>query len=92
MNVEPGERSAWEARLNWLALKSLPPTIERTKPVPGSIETTAPSIAPGAWRLIVLWAFSCQSMFKLVRMVRPPTSSCSLESTLGSSWATQLVK
>ena len=92
MKVEPGERNAWEARLNWLSLKSLPPTIERTRPVPGSIDTTAPSIAPGVWRLIVLWAFSCQSMFKLVRIVRPPTSSCSLERIEGSSCATQLVK
>ena len=53
LNVEPGERRAWAARLNWLLSKSLPPTIERTRPVPGSIDTTAPSISPGACLLIV---------------------------------------
>ena len=64
----------------------------RTRPVPGSIDTTAPCWPPQVFSLITFLAIFCQLALRLLRMVRPPTSSCSGLSTLGSSWATQLVK
>ena len=90
--MEPGERRACVARLNWLLLKSFPPTITRTRPVPGSIVTMTPSVSKGAFWRTTAWALRCQSRLMLVRTLRPPTSSCSWLTCLGSSWATQLVK
>ena len=45
LNVDPGERMACVALLNWFFLKSLPPTRALIKPVLGSMETIAPSIS-----------------------------------------------
>jgi hypothetical protein len=43
LKADPGCRRAWLARLKWLSLKLRPPTSTRTYPVPGSIDTIAPS-------------------------------------------------
>src|SRR5438128_166155 len=41
LKEEPGCRSPWTARLNWLSRKFRPPTIARTRPSRGSIATSA---------------------------------------------------
>ena len=37
LKADPGLRFAWVARLNWLFLKSYPPTIALTPPLRGSM-------------------------------------------------------
>ena len=53
LNDEPGCRSAWVARLNWLSRKFEPPTIARTAPVRGSIATSAAAGPPGVLRTLL---------------------------------------
>ena len=71
---EPGCRSAWVARLNWLSRKFEPPTIARTAPVRGSIATSAAAGPPGFLRTlsIALWAVSCSSRSIVLVTLRPP--------------------
>ena len=51
LNDEPGCRSAWVARLNWLSRKFRPPTIALTEPSRGSMATSAAAGPFGSLRI-----------------------------------------
>jgi len=79
LNDEPGCRSAWVARLNWLRRKLVPPNITRTAPVLGSIATSAaagPS-SSGSTFSIASRASSCKPRsIVVVTRSPPPKTPC----------------
>ena len=77
LKEEPGCRSAWAARLNWLSRKFLPPNIALTAPVRGSIATSAAAGPFGLRRIrsIAVRARFCIFRSMVVRTLRPPPNT-----------------
>src|SRR5256885_14675170 len=74
LNDEPGCRSPWTARLNWLLRELLPPIIASTLPSRGS---TATSAAEGPFGLVSHFVVACRAKRWTLRAIvgatrRPP--------------------